>query len=211
MDKKDLVRLLNHKLEAIDTLLNSFDQSSDIHNIDIDLLLSKIRLLYDDVKLLAQLDSSSDKSDIIPASQDMIAEFPEPTITSEPSVVPEPPESTEPTITSEPSVSPEPTITHELSAVPEPPIVQNPNSNILTAVKMQPVDDIMVVIGLNDRFLFTRELFDNDAEKFTKTIYALNQKENWDQAFAYMDEHFQWNAEDPTLILFLSFVKRRYF
>ncbi len=240
MDKKVLIRLLNHKLEEIDTLLNSLGQSNEIYDIEIDILLSRIRLFYDDVKFLGQLDSSSDKTEDIPASQDIIPEFPnpressEPAKTPEPSVVPEPsvsvepPETPEPVVDTEPPVSAEPTITPEPSVVPEPPvsveppetpepmvdpeppITQNPNSNIFAGVKMQAVDDIMVAIGLNDRFLFTRELFDNDAEKFTKTINALNQKDNWNQASAYLDENFHWDMEDPTLILFLSFVKRRY-
>jgi len=75
---------------------------------------------------------------------------------------------------------------------------------------MQAVDDIMVAIGLNDRFLFTRELFNNDAELFTKTIGVLNQKGSWENAAAFLNDNFSWDSEDPTLILFLSFVKRRF-
>ena len=92
----------------------------------------------------------------------------------------------------------------------KPSVYKEPGEKLLTGIKMQAVEDIMVAIGLNDRFLFTRELFNNDSELFKSTINSLNKQASWDDAVAYLNEKFSWNPNDPTLILFLSFVRRRF-
>ena len=244
MDKKVLLRLLNHRLEEIGTSLNSFKQSGIIHEIEVDLLLSKIRFFYSEVKLLSELKEEIEKpGETIPEQTDAQEEKtealpPEPVLADdsvdpEPGVVPEPqliqePEATpkptavpEPQLIQEPDVTPPPPPVPEPEATPEqsantevriesPPLTRKTNGKLLTGVKMQAVKDIMAAIGLNDRFLFTRELFNNDAELFTKTIGILNQKGSWENAAEYLTDNFDWNPEDPTLILFLSVVKRRF-
>ncbi len=215
MDKKDLLRLLNQRVKEIEILLNSFDKSAIIHDIENDILLSKIRILYEEVKLLTHLDSHAEESENIKVNQPLLPEPPETNIYSEPIITPDsatPSESIKP---SEPFVpqSTKPTIGDKYkpsSDTHHSPFPKNPNGNLLTGVKMQAVNDIMVAIGLNDRFLFTRELFNNDNDLFNETIKDLNQRENWDTALAYLNEHFDWDSEDPTLVLFLSFIKRRY-
>jgi len=219
-------------VKEIETTLSSFDHSNNIHSIEIDLLLSRIRFLYDDVKLLSQIDTTSPEpvpentqtfpvpeidDPITPApitTQPTPSPTPTPPITPPPLEDPEPeqepdiPEVDEPVIEPE---SPATTFVSQPASEPEDsPVTKNPNGNFLTGIKMQAVDDIMVAIGLNDRFLFTRELFNNNTELFTKTIDDLNHKDNWDEAKGYLEERFDWDSEDPTLVLFLSFVKRKY-
>jgi hypothetical protein len=74
----------------------------------------------------------------------------------------------------------------------------------------QPVSDILVAIGLNDRFLFTRELFRNDSELFKITVSQLNNMASFDAAKTYLSTQFNWDQENPTTEMFMQIVKRRY-
>jgi len=265
MDKKVLLRLLKHRIQEIEASLNSINDSDILHEIEIDLILSKIRFFYSEAKLLSEIvpDLESDNpqsqtmkepagyedSNLGAQAKDMVEvmesedeqdnmieildeqeQFDEEINTTEPEPIPEPkPELIpEPEPEPEPEPKPEPEPIRELkpevgkriptfgreevhvSHEPPSPAKDSSNGNILTGVKMEGVNDIMIAIGLNDRFLFTRELFDNDAEVFTKTINTLNNKASWEEASKFMTENFDWDPEDPTHIMFLSIVKRRF-
>ena len=192
MDKKVLIRLLQHRVNELEAALTSIAVSEQVHQIEIDILLSKIRMIYDDVKLLSQ---SKPIEELEPEPVVEPIKEPEPVV-----IVPEPEK--------EPEV--EPMRTQEVEIKTKTTLFKEPKEKILTNTKMQAVDDIMVAIGLNDRFLFIRELFNNDPDLFKNTIETLNQKGSWEEAGDYLTGRFSWDYEDPTLILFLSFVKRRY-
>ncbi len=51
---------------------------------------------------------------------------------------------------------------------------QKPIQDVASALTETPVADIWSAIAINDRFLFTRELFGNDSESFKTTVYLLN-------------------------------------
>lgn len=74
----------------------------------------------------------------------------------------------------------------------------------------QPISDILIAIGLNDRFLFTRELFNNDSALFKSTLTRLNGMSGFDEAMQYLKDHFSWNWEDHHTEHFLQIVKRRF-
>lgn len=64
-------------------------------------------------------------------------------------------------------------------------------------------------IGINDRFLFMRELFGNDAEKYEDTISALDGFTAIEEAVSYLKQNFKWNKTDVGQ-KFLALVKRRF-
>lgn len=72
-----------------------------------------------------------------------------------------------------------------------------------------PLKNIRDGIGLNDRFLYIRELFDNDAEKYEKTIAALNEFSAIGEAVDYLKQNFKWNKTEASQ-KFLALVKRRF-
>ncbi|RLD64252.1 MAG: hypothetical protein DRJ01_01540 [Bacteroidetes bacterium] len=47
MDKKNLLKNINKDIKEIEIIVKSFDNNSEIHQIDIDITLSKLRNLYD--------------------------------------------------------------------------------------------------------------------------------------------------------------------
>ncbi len=72
------------------------------------------------------------------------------------------------------------------------------------------IDDIKQAISLGDRFLFQRELFNNNGELMTKTIGYLNGLTSMDEALQYMNKKFNWDSENPTVERFLQILNRRY-
>lgn len=72
-----------------------------------------------------------------------------------------------------------------------------------------PVHSLKKAIGLNDRFMYTRELFENNAAIFDKTIDALDKAENIIEAVKYLENNFKWKKNDASL-KFMELVKRRH-
>lgn len=77
-------------------------------------------------------------------------------------------------------------------------------------MQSQPVSDIATVIGLNDKFLFTKELFNNDTDLYNQTINKLNKANDFNNAIQYIDSNFKWDFEDPAVQKFLELIRRRF-
>jgi hypothetical protein len=72
-----------------------------------------------------------------------------------------------------------------------------------------PLKNIRDGIGLNDRFLFIRELFAEDSEKYEKTIASLDNFIAIGEAVEYLKQNFKWNKTEASQ-KFLALVKRRF-
>ena len=70
--------------------------------------------------------------------------------------------------------------------------------------------NIEEAIGVNEKFLFVRELFNGDTETFQKTIRVLNNASNFNEAFNYIHSTFDWNLENEAAQKLLDLVRRRY-
>jgi len=72
-----------------------------------------------------------------------------------------------------------------------------------------PVGSLQAAIGINDRFLFIRELFDGKADAFAQTIQQLDSMHSTHEAAVYLRENFKWKKSETSL-KFMDLVKRRY-
>ncbi len=72
-----------------------------------------------------------------------------------------------------------------------------------------PITKLETAIGLNDRFQYTRELFDNKPDLFRKTVQEIDQAASLNDAVAYLNSNFKWKKTD-TSIQFAQLVKRRF-
>ncbi len=74
-----------------------------------------------------------------------------------------------------------------------------------------PIQDISRAIGLNDRLMFIRELFDGKSEDYTQAISRLNEMGTMDQAMAFLESHLpHWDATGESAQLFIAIIHRRY-
>lgn len=56
-----------------------------------------------------------------------------------------------------------------------------------------PLGDLRAGLGVNDRFLLLRDLFDGDQEAFDRTMERLNEFDDLDDCMIYIAENFTWN------------------
>lgn len=72
-----------------------------------------------------------------------------------------------------------------------------------------PIANLLTAISINDQYLFTRELFNNDKDFYDRSISYINSCSNIHEAVSYMKENFHWKKNE-TSKKFLEFVKRRF-
>lgn len=77
------------------------------------------------------------------------------------------------------------------------------------AVYGKAVDDIRQAISLGDRFLYQRELFNQNAELMQKTLTELNGLGSFDEAIQYISR-FGWDTESNSYQQFIVALHRRF-
>ncbi|MDP4207940.1 MAG: hypothetical protein Q8928_03895 [Bacteroidota bacterium] len=86
---------------------------------------------------------------------------------------------------------------------------RDPN-DLSKKLQNQPLSDIFLAIAINDKFLFIKQLFNNDATLFQDTITKLNNFNTFNEAVRHLDEHFSWDFNEPLVSKLLELVHRRY-
>lgn len=85
---------------------------------------------------------------------------------------------------------------------------------ILTHLKLKPIQDLKSGIGLNEKFLFIRELFGNDHQAYATAVAKLNDSADLQQAENIIAKellpHYQWQVDDEAVVNFLHLILRRF-
>lgn len=120
-------------------------------------------------------------------------------------VVPEKPE--EPATIQEEPVVEEPVKEEPVKEDPAP--AKEEVASPKAAVYGKAVDDIRQAISLGDRFLYQRELFNQNAELMQKTLTELNELGSFDEAIQYISR-FGWDTESNSYQQFIVALHRRF-
>ena len=64
-------------------------------------------------------------------------------------------------------------------------------------------------IGLNDRFLMIRDMFDGDADAFDRTITRLDAFTDLDEAVIWIRDNFDWSADNRGTTLLIGLLERK--
>jgi len=81
--------------------------------------------------------------------------------------------------------------------------------NLESKLGNRPIESLSNAIGINDRFLYIRELFGGDGEKFNGVIKTIDSFGNIGEAVEFLKINFQWKSNE-TSQKFLNLVKRRF-
>ena len=82
-------------------------------------------------------------------------------------------------------------------------------SKLENKISNRPLESIKKAIGINDKFLFIRELFEGNAEVFTNAVAELDSKTDINEAVKYLQQNFKWKKNETSL-KFVNLVKRRF-
>jgi hypothetical protein len=256
MNKKELVKNLIKDIQDIYTIANRFDNPENIHSIDIDLALSKVRNLYElllklnpqgiyrteyqkeeistitkqeeskkakeeSVEVEKQINKPQENSETIDFENIKESPAKESEIAIETPVIEEKQKEQKP-IEDKPSkktaeikqngISPEIVADrfHSKTFVHDNISRKNTKKDVSSKMQSKPITDINSAIGLNDKFIFIRELFGNNKEHYIETIQVLNNFDTFENAVNFLDENFDWDAEDPNYERLKELVRRKY-
>jgi len=238
MDKKIL-------MNEILTLLNKVNQQAqilvhlpNIVRIDVDLLLSEIRQVYDktlDLQIKIEASRLEPKPEV--KRDNPYMPVPEPVIQP---VAPHTPKEEEPLLFTEPEIEkPAPTVVFEYIpppkvVIPDPPVPaplviptpagqpkslhqayeeQTADHSIAARLQYNPINDLRSAIGINDKFLIMNQLFKGSMEQYNSAIERLNDFHNYEDAEIFLGSLkilHDWVDDLPANEKLLHFVKRRY-
>lgn len=196
-------------LHEIEQLLNDFPEKGNIPSIELDLVLQKIRNFYEILLMLRQQqdDSASQQpqeqvTSVSPGTEKPLADEKIQDTNHKETELKNTKQEKEAKILSDRFGS----STSLYDSIHDT-VVQKSGESIGQA---KPVVSIAAAIGINDRYTFIRELFNSDVSGFEETIRVLDEAANFNEAYNYMIQHFDWDMDSETVQLLLDLIRRKY-
>lgn len=79
-----------------------------------------------------------------------------------------------------------------------------------TKLQNKPIGDLAKAIGINDKFLFIKELFNGDSARYSETINHLNTFSDLNDAVIYLQDNFEWPEANEYAEKFIDLVRRKF-
>ncbi len=89
-------------------------------------------------------------------------------------------------------------------------IANNKESKLQQTLMGKPIQDLTKSLGLNDRFMFQRELFEGNADIMKQTLLQLNEMPDFNSAQSFISSNFNWDQEQEATQAFFNYVKRKF-
>jgi hypothetical protein len=205
-----------HTLEAameslyeVEDIVKTFPKDKSLPVIEIDLILQKIRNLYELMLMLKKEGSAATQAPAEMPAEAKEAEATPPAPGVSDAVtgkIPQPSPKTGKASATRQTLGDQfkgSTTLHEH-------LHQNFNRESETLAHVKPVANLLAAIGINDRYTFIRELFDNDTAAFEHSIQLLNEASSFNDAYNYMIQQFDWDMDGEPVQQLLDLVRRRF-
>lgn len=219
-----VIETINKDIQDIEKSIKKFENRSSLPRLEIDLTLEKVRKLYDSLQSLIEerpvekITPPEDKPGNINTfeleenSSDTAKDISEtsPVITREPAKKPE--EELQIKFEEEKNAKTEivaDRLQNGQSFMNESLRQQVSSKDLSSKLTSQPISDIGGAMGLNEKFSFIRDLFNNDPDKFTETINILNHASNFNEAYSYLNDTFNWDMDDSQVQKLLDLTRRK--
>lgn len=82
--------------------------------------------------------------------------------------------------------------------------------DITSKLQSKPIKSIQSSLGINDRFKLIGDLFNGDKKSFEDTMVILDNAGNFNEAFSYLTSSFEWDIEDEAVQMLLDLVRRKF-
>ncbi len=219
-----VIETINKDIQDIEKSIKNFKNRSSLPRVEIDLTLEKVRKLYDSLQSLIEKSpvEISTPTEEKPGNINTF-ELEENSSDTDKNIT-----EASPVITKEPGKKPEEELQIKFGEQKNGKTeivadrLQNGQSfrneslrqqvsskDLSSKLKSQPISDIGAAMGLNEKFSFIRELFNNDPDKFTETINILNRASNFNEAYSYLSDKFDWDMDDSQVQKLLDLTRRK--
>jgi hypothetical protein len=81
--------------------------------------------------------------------------------------------------------------------------------DMASKLQNKPILDLTKAIGINDKFLFTKELFNGNAELYARTIRKLNDFTDINDALFFIQDNFNWDSKNEAANQLMELVRRK--
>jgi len=213
----------------IGQLVGQVKEDSPLPAIEMDIILEKIRRLYEEVRMLDEIPAVKAHE---PIPESVTEEIPVALTEDDPTQAKEihepldempdtaaekhgPDEEAQESIANKKMTGAEPEILadrykNEKRFISET-LFRKDNKQDLTAkLQSTPIKNIHSALGINDRFKLINTLFSGDKESFERTIRMLDDAGNFNDAFTYINSSFDWDMEDESVQMLLDLVRRKF-
>lgn len=225
MEFKNTVEVLHAQAQEIAEITLRLEQLEEIPFIEIDILLDKLRSLYDlstDLRLALQTDYKKTEKVTQIKKEESVATHEK--IEAEPKA-----KSTQPTkenihekieedlaievkeqerkkensrLVSDRFKTSNPTLNEEIFG-------KSKKEDITTQYKTSPIGSIKSALGLNEKFELINELFKGNKEQFERTIEVLDTAGSFVEAYNYLEESYEWDMNDTYVQRLLELIRRK--
>ncbi len=226
MDYKHTIDILSENIKELDEIVSGFKKLERIPELDLDLVLDKTRNLYEILLLLKKsikLDqpentTTHDITEPEPASGEETLSNEEMTdkAVADKSDIIEletadeiPPEPSEGDSDESPKILSD-RFKKKTTLLNEDITQSKPVYNLSSRLQTKPITNIQNAIGINDKFLFIKELFGGNADKYNVTIDTLNNATHFNEAYNYLVENFQWDMDSELVQKILDLIRRKF-
>ncbi|MBN2523256.1 MAG: hypothetical protein JXB24_08260 [Bacteroidales bacterium] len=221
MEFKNTAEALYVHAKEIVELIAGIEASEDIHAIELDLLLEKLRDIYDlvsDMKAAVSVQKKAGKPEPSKKADedDRLSEHKilpdlaedkkkDDTIAVNGEKKQEKGKKTEQvksSFVSDRFKASKPTFNEEMAG-------KSKVENLSSHLNITPINSIAGAIGLNEKFELVNELFDGSKDKFESTIEVLNQADSFVEAYNYLNENFDWDMDSVYVQRILELIRRK--
>jgi len=218
MYHRNYTTYLQKELDFLKLLVSRFHEQEKVNNLELDVALLKTQEIYDQllrIKIVPENNGAEIRSPI-----------PEPVVTptvvaveqkiTKPELPKKEPQKVEIPICEEKKQSAKPEILAEkislsdFHPINETLAQQKAGGDLSSKWQTAPLSSIFSGIGLNDKFLYIRELFNGDNALYSNTVKYLDTTYSLEDALNFIRQHFDWDDKDKTVQNFLNLVHRRH-
>lgn len=89
-------------------------------------------------------------------------------------------------------------------------VTESHTSVVMEQYGNEPIESLSAGLGVNERYLLARDLFDGDAVECNKMIDSLESCETYDDAIIYIAENYMWNADSQGAQMVMNLLERKF-
>lgn len=222
MEYSNTIDMVLNDIKEIESIVQNFKNDDSITQIEIDLVLDKMRRLYDVFLMLNKANTSKKTYSSRKPEFDKISESVPEAKNEADKTIPPSVETVEEIVEQENETTNQETREQEdlietVSDKYQHTQFQNERlgdkavkKDVSSKLQSRPIGDIKKAIGVNDKFLYTKELFMSNPSLYSQTIEDLNNAEDFEDAMEYLKLNFDWELDDETVSNFIDIIKRKF-